>query len=96
MSYNLKNKFVYDPAYGNILLSNRISPCQSTSKGEQETFKYLAKHILKVNNMIDYLTKFNNKLKQQWKGSLVKVENIKSMVFILGERNIGNGRRQLP
>jgi hypothetical protein len=29
--------------------------------------------------MTDYLTKFNKKLRQKWKGSLVKVENIKHM-----------------
>jgi hypothetical protein len=48
-------------------------------KGERKRFKYLAKHMLKVNKMTDYLTKFNNKLKRKWKGSLVKVENIKTM-----------------
>ena len=79
MSYKLKNKFVYDPTYGNILLSNRICPCQTILKGEQKTFKYLAKHMLKVNNMSDYLTKFNKKLNRKWKGSLVKVEQVKIM-----------------
>ncbi|MCK5561921.1 MAG: hypothetical protein KAJ51_15080, partial [Thermoplasmata archaeon] len=63
----------------NILLLDSPYACQTTLKSEQETFKYFAKHMLKVNKMTDYLTKFNNKLKRQWKGSLVKVEYIKSM-----------------
>lgn len=79
MSHNLKNKFECDPPCEKILLSNRIYPCQITLKGEQERFKYFAKHMLKVNNMTDYLTKFYNRLKRRWKGSLVKVENIKHM-----------------
>ena len=64
-------------SFENILLYDSPSPCQYILEGEQETFKYFAKYILKVNNMTDYLTKFNNKLRRKWKGSLVKVENIK-------------------
>ncbi|UCE75195.1 MAG: hypothetical protein JSV56_05700, partial [Methanomassiliicoccales archaeon] len=79
MSYYLKYKLDFEYIIENRLLFNGPHTCQLISKGEQETFKYFAKHMLKVNNMTDYLTKFNNKLKRKWKGSLVKVKNIKHM-----------------
>ena len=79
MSYSLKYEVKIKKLNEDILLNNSPYTCQTTLKGEQETFKYFAKYILKVNNMTDYLTKFNKKLRRKYKGSLVKVENIKSM-----------------
>ena len=79
MSYYLKDELKIKKLSEITLLYNRPCSCQSTQKGERKTFIYFAKHILKVNKMVDYLTKFNQRLRKKWKGSLVKVENIKQM-----------------
>ena len=79
ISYYLKLKLNNEQINKNKLMNNNPSICQKLLKGEQETFKYLAKHMLKVNSMADYLSKFNNKLRRQYKGSLVKVETISQM-----------------
>ena len=79
MSDILKDELNYEQIYENILLSNCSFTCQIIVKGEQETFKYLAKYMLKVKTMTDYLIKFNKRLRRKYKGSLVKVETIKQM-----------------
>jgi hypothetical protein len=75
----LKYELIFEQKFINTLIHKYPWPCQLVLRGEQETFKYLAKHILKVNDVTDYLMKFNNKLKRKYKGSLVKVENIKTI-----------------
>ena len=79
MSYYLKFELNNEKIFKNILLYDSPSSCQYISKGEQKKFKYFAKYMFKVNNMTDYLSKFNKKLKRKYKGSLVKVEYIKFM-----------------
>ena len=66
ISYYLKYELNNEKIYGNISLISYPTICQFMLKGEQIIFKYLAKHMLKVNNMTDYLTKFNKKLKQRY------------------------------
>jgi hypothetical protein len=79
MSYCLKYKLNNEPLYENILLYNIPFTCQNILKGEQRKLIYFAKYMLKVNSMTDYLTKFNKQLRKKWKGSLVKVENVKQI-----------------
>ena len=79
MSYYLNYELNIEQIFENILLHNCPYHCQDILKGEQEKLKYFAKHMLKVNSMTDYLTIFYKKLRRKYKGSLVKVENIKPM-----------------